>query len=39
MTFGAAIQQAEAVRLNRASTKAQLTAAAKTMERINLRDE
>jgi hypothetical protein len=37
-TFGAAIQQAEAVRLNPASTKAQLVAAAAQMERINLRD-
>jgi hypothetical protein len=39
MTFGDAMQLAEAVRLNPASTKAQLVAAANMIERINLRDK
>jgi hypothetical protein len=39
MTFADAMQQAEAVRLNPASTKEQLVAAAEMIERINLRDQ
>jgi hypothetical protein len=39
MTFGDAMQQAEAVRLNPASTKSELLAAAEMIETINLRDE
>jgi hypothetical protein len=38
-TFYAAVTAAEAVRLNPASTKAELLAQAKILERINLRDE